>query len=475
MTYIGDRKVISAYATQKTTQAAKKALQVFDKAHPDLKAKMLAHVLEGKVLKARLSDYAHKVIAFQKQEREFEHRRALARDKAQKFTEEFMGGASAAHQDALNAELDQLETDEKEHREKASGFSEERSVPVVESWTFKPGERMNATEDTSRTSAAGAVAEGTVYLGNAYTAAGGDGAQFTAGQDIFCWPLSPMTMPTSELSTLALIYDLYQIEELVLEYIPLVGSDTGGAVVGSCDADISQEPDISEAGGALVRDMLARPGAQANQLFTPAAYKVSFSQQEWYFCSNADAPNLAIPAMFKLVTVQAPSPNKSYGMIVAHYKIKFIQASLDRAPLNAIKGPGAGQLILANTVAAAGIYAQAAGFPSSISGLVDGTYVGTCMITETLTPGGSSLDVQSEGKLWTLIAPTRVYYRLAVGGNQVVFYTNMAAAMENNNPQVPPVAGWDGQILAQATNNFMASAYLYVENAYAFPVSPSWT
>jgi len=140
------------------------------------------------------------------------------------------------------------------------------------------------------------------------------------------WPLSPMLWASAGIANAISLYEQYRILEMVFEWIPSVPATTAGTICGACDSDVHSNALLS---GVLssnsVREIMMRPGSEMVSIWKNAAFDVLFPQQQWYYVSDSDEPNLSVPGVFNLMLASTSNSGLATGLgyVVCHYTFEL--------------------------------------------------------------------------------------------------------------------------------------------------------
>lgn len=332
----------------------------------------------------------------------------------------------------------------------AAPLEEERGVPVVNE--FKLEDRMENTPFSTSAGDDGIVVRGTEYLGSSTIS----GTQ-PAGAPVFSAPVSPSALGGGRLAAFATLYDLFKIRKLVFEFTSMEGSNTGGAVGGAVINDIFEEPSLTVNGDAAIRDLLERPGASVVQLFGNCAFGVNYPQQQVFFTSNTDAPNLSYAGLFELLQVNAIAAS-TLGLVCVHYELEFLaDSSVRSTAATVVVSPN----ITANFTGLT-LTAQQQFFTNSMSGgsaLAKGQVaVG---VVSTMALGGAPANmwnlVTGEAHYaLTLAVGMRIYWRLDAAGTNYLFYPSFGAAVVGHDSATD--AGSSADTLVNTVTNAIGAS-----------------
>ncbi len=360
----------------------------------------------------------------------------------------------------LFLELDSVRTERSEH-ERTPGFEPEPIATAVEL-----DSEMMKTEEKEESRDGATVVSGTTYLTTLATGS----TTLVPGASGFVQPLSPSFFGGSRLTAFTNLFDLWRARKLVFEYVPLCPTTTPGAIVGYCEPDVMGDTQVvSPVGAGTVRDALARPGAEANSVFARMAYGISFPQQAWYYTSNNDSPNLSIAGNFNLLAASTLPAATSYGLILCHYEIEFMQATQAQVASSISNYYPAS--MNADFSGAALVIDQAFYCPSSafaVPGLGQGFIgVGTVSnLNDATTPSiWRNLTWGDARKALTVTYGTRLWFRLDVSGGSVIFYPSLGGAIAGANPSASAVNGdclYNANTLTPATSTLLAFDQLEV-------------
>lgn len=326
-----------------------------------------------------------------------------------------------------------LQESERKREEELEHGEWEMPVPIATA--VQLDSEMQRTEEKVDSRDGATIVAGCVYLNTITT--GAQGPQ--AGSSIFAQPLSPTFFGGSRLTAFANLFDLWRARRLVFEWVPLCPTTETGAVVGYCEPDVMGDPlCVTAPGAANVRDAMARPGAESNSLYVRTAYGINFPQQAWYYTANNDVPNLSIAGVFNLLCVSGLNATTSFGMLLCHYEIEFMQATQTQVSSSIANYYPSSTVALftgVSLVTNAAFFTTYANFAPAT--LVQGTIgVGTVVSynDQTTNQNWRSLTFGDAKKAVTVTVGTRLWFRLDVSGANVIFYPSLGGVIGGANP-----------------------------------------
>jgi len=297
---------------------------------------------------------------------------------------------------------------------------EEKPVPVMNTFTLS-GE-MDHHSETVKTEGESTVVEGSEYLGTITTT-----AACLAGTCLFSMPITPALIGGARLAAMARLFDLYEILEMIIEYVPMCASTTAGNVIGFCTADIAENPMLEAVGEDVVRNAMARPGSATAQVFSRTGFAIALPQQAVYFTEQFEDANLAVAGSFYLTTPGDLVAALPLGLMYCHYKVKFSQATFVDAAQSPVSSIASSVWNFGGAALAAGqTYYLGAAFCTNLPLVPDALYQ---MVIGSVTGGGVFNQVRTlEGQPFELQAGTLVYTRWDEAGNNFALYPSFSAA-----------------------------------------------
>jgi hypothetical protein len=316
----------------------------------------------------------------------------------------------------------------KEETAKEMEGLKERGVPLTHS--FELSGQMEEREQREMGDGHEVVIEGTCFLTSVTTC---NIAQL-AGYVLYQQPLSPAFIPESRLAVLTGLYDMYAIEEMVIEYRPIVSATVGGVLVGYCEPDVSVDESGWLQGESAVRDAMSHPGSELNSLFSPGAYLISFPQQQLYFCRNNDQPNLMIASMFNMMAGSGITPSISVGVLMMHYRVRFLQGSLQPTSFGAYAFSAGPTVVSFAGVSLAinGAFFAPVGNWAGITWTRDKVVSAIISnVTDMTTPISWRQLRQGDGTaVVSLAGGARIWARIDTTAVNIIFYPSMGAAIQ---------------------------------------------
>lgn len=296
------------------------------------------------------------------------------------------------------------------------------------------------------------------------------------------FPLNPLKIDGLRVSRQLSLFDQFRIKKLVIEYVPMVSALVPGGMVGAVIPDISTNPSL-ETGALVLRDLLSRPGAEINGVFTPSATRMNKQQQKWYYVDSNGDPSLEVPGLFLLVAATDFASDgltaSPFGILWMHYEIEARSDSFDLpAPLQ-LSAPGTYLLSFANVaelpLAGARVPTANTDLPAS---LLDRAVVFEFTVTDASEaagmPGGPlwrQWGLPQSGKVITIVPGMRLYARCNDDNTFIVFFPSLwsAIAGQDGGYDELPSSGFEfsGTVASSAIIHALT-----VANVQAFSLAP---
>jgi len=352
------------------------------------------------------------------------------------------------------------EEHEKEHEEHHDDPITEHPVPVTTAIKIKHG--LGHGEQSEQGHGDIVRIRGNAMLGMLAT---GSPAP-PSGSCVFSWPLTPALFGDSRLTTLAQTFDLYKWHFCVVEWVPICPTSTAGAIIGFCSPDVMTDSTVLDSGNVMLRDAMSRQGSETNSVIERCAYNISLPQQQVYYTADTDVPNLMTAGTFQMVSVGSLAPNTTFGILYIHYDIEFSSPTSERVASTDVTTYGTtvlafnGNALTTNQA----FFNGSAQFGSIGTYLVRGM-IGCCTVvtvTDVTTPitwrtlrygeGTANLSINVGTKLW---------FRVDVANNNVIYYPSFGAAINGANPSA--ANQYSDTFYNTATNTPVAGTSLTVD------------
>jgi hypothetical protein len=320
-----------------------------------------------------------------------------------------------------------------------------KGVPVVQQYNLDRA--MDAVPNGLRPIKDGVCVTGTEYLGSVQIS----GNQAKGGV-IWTQVVSPPAMGGARLANFAQMYDLWRIKKLVFEFISTEPSTTGGAIVSSMVADVNEDPALTLIGDGLIRDCFERPGSRATQIFGNLAFGINLPQQQVFYTSNMDVPNLSVAGILSLVQITQIAAG-SLGLVNCHYEIEFWSESAVRISAATISSSINGTVTWGNGPFSSGTtfsiqrsaWDPFQGLTNSGNGWVGSAIVSSS--NSTIYAGFFSLNAGSSEEAVTFGSGRRVWFRYDKQRLLVLFYASYGAAAFGKNNEVDTAAATGGLMI----------------------------